>query len=866
MFDPETHRSVYLWHSGEGRGRTDLVTAMKRTASEERFERGLFGLFVAVLAVSVLAVGGVSPRFYLPVAIVALAGGIVDCLRPVTSRHSSFGPAVVLSCLALVCVVQALPLPLSLVEAVSPTTADVWARSLLPLEREVTTGSLSLSPSATWFEAVKWSSYVAVFLLGARASRRFGAPVPLLAVFSVGVLIALVALGHKLVEATKVFGLYEPVMNVVPGNAGPLLNPNNLAGYLNLSVLVGSGLALSKRPPVSRWLLGTGLVITLAVSLLTASRGGVGAVVVGLFAFGVWATLARRAKVASARVISYATTAALFVGAAFALLGAKDTFWAELLSENVEKLQLPLWSVPLVKDHPWIGIGRGAFESVFFAYRPQAPSNLAYTHPENFIVQWVAEWGLVIPALAAAALVWFFARARAAITRSAVLLGATFAVLTLLLQNLVDLGLEVASVSVALSATLGAIWGAAPREPEPRRPLARYGVLGTLALGLVAAVVVVAGGLNTVEEDRKAIQEDLRSLSKQPDRARSLELEQRLAQLMQRYPADHYFPLAGAYNARLRGESPIAWIQRALERGPTVGRTHLLLGEYLLSRGLSSQGLLELRLGLEYEPSLGSFAAPLLVRYARSNDEVLEGAPRTGTETLEQLALAFAQAKRTDTRRALDREILTRDPTRPEPRQRLAVELMDSLEQHTELCAATRTDCFAELEEHLAELERHDPTSSTPALLRARMHVLDGEEDVALDVLRAGCQRPRGRLLCLQTFATVLAKRGASEELGEVLDKAAATACATRAGCADANRWVGGVHLQVGNTQQAVTWFERAARQDPTAARWVELAEIAQNAGLPHVTAQAVAEAGSKRDASDPAIAARLERLKPGGR
>jgi tetratricopeptide (TPR) repeat protein/O-antigen ligase len=839
---------------------------MKRTASEERFERVLFGLFVAVLAASVLAVGGVSPRFYLPVAVVALALGIVDCVRPVVGRHSRLAPAVVLSCLALTCVVQAVPLPLSVVARLSPTTADVWARSLLPLSREVTTGSLSLSPSATWFEAVKWSSYMAVFLLGARASRRFGAPVPLLAVFSVGVLVAVVSLGHKLAEATKVFGLYEPVMNVVPGNAGPLLNLNNLAGYLNLSVLVGSGLALSKRPPISRWLLGTGLVIILSVSLLTASRGGVAAVVVGLFAFGVWATLARRAKVASARVISYATSAALFVGAAFALLGAKDTFWAELLSENVDKLQLPLWCVPLVKDHPWFGIGRGAFESVFFAYRPQAPSHLSYTHPENFVVQWVSEWGLVVPMLATVALLWFFASARTAIARSAVLFGATFGVLTLLLQNLVDLGLEVAGVSVALSATLGAIWGAAPRAPEPRRPIARYWVLASLVLGFVATGVVAFGGMSTVEEDRKTIQQELRSLSKDVDRERSIALEERLAVLMQRYPADHYFPLAGAYNARLRGESPISWIQRALERGPTVGRTHLLLGEYLLARGLSSQGLLELRLALEYDPQLGSFAAPLFIRYTQSTEQVFEGVPREGTEVLEALAVAYVPTKRSDTRRALDREILARDPSRSDARQRLASELMDSLEQHSELCGVSRTDCFTELEEHLAELTRHDPTSSAPALLRARMHVLDGEEDLALDVLRAGCQRPRGRLLCLQTLAKTLAKRGASEELGDVLEKAAATACATRAGCADANRWVGGMHLEVGNTQQAVSWFERAARQDPTAARWVDLAELAQNAGLPHVTTQALTEAASKRDASEPAIAARIARLKPNSR
>ncbi len=820
-------------------------------------------LLVLVLSLSVLLVGGITPRLFLPVGALALAGGLFDSIRPAQSRASRLAPALVLACLALYCVVQALPLPLSWVKVLSPAAADVWERCLLPLDRVRETASLSLSPDATLFEAFKWASYAGTFLLSLRMARRYGAPAPLLAVFATAVVVALVSMGHALLSAVHVFGIYEPLHPVEPGDAGPLINPNNLAGYLNLNILIGSGLALSKRPPTSRWLLGTGLIILLAVSLRTASRGGVASLVVGLVAFGIWATFARKAKLASAKIISYATTAALFVGAGFALLGAEKDFWPSLLSENVAKLQLPVWSLPVIKDHPVFGIGRGAFASVFFAYRPQTPGNIAYTHPENVAVQWVAEWGVIVPVVASLVLLWGFWSARQSILRSAVLLGALFGVGVLILQNLVDLGLELAGVGTAVAATLGCVWSAAPRR-ESASPAPSVWTL-RIALGgaLVVGCLLLWRGPTNLEEDRASVQRELLAATNSRDSARAGALKERLGSLMERHPADYYFPLVGAYTARQLGENPIVWVQRALERGPTVGRTHLLLAEYLLVRGLSNQGLMEVRLALEYEPTLASTAAPLVVRYASTTEAVFAAVPQgdQGSFALEVFSISFGTAAKLEVRQALDREALVRDPDQLSPRRRLAEDLLLALESKKAPCAIERSNCLSKLESDAQVIATKYPNHTLPGRLRARVELLEGRKESALTILRASCELPEEKLPCLQLLAQTLASLGSSDELNTVLEKVVSTACSQRLGCAETNRWVAGVHVTVGNRQQAVTWYERAARQEPTATRWLELADAADQAGLSAVVAQALGEAATKKDAKEPANAERFARL-----
>ena len=65
--------------------------------------------------------------------------------------------------------------------------------------------------------------------------------------------------------------------------------------------------------------------------------------------------------------------------------------WRELYDKNLEKLGSLLWTRHLIREHFGLGIGRGAFETVFPAYRT-ASGNVVFTHSKNFPTQWMAEW------------------------------------------------------------------------------------------------------------------------------------------------------------------------------------------------------------------------------------------------------------------------------------------------------------------------------------------------------------------------------------------------------------------------------------------------------------------------------------------
>src|SRR5204863_415700 len=86
------------------------------------------------------------------------------------------------------------------------------------------------------------------------AGSRRGAAWGITVVFVAAVLAALTTVGHGLAGATRVFGLYQPAFHASSWHIGPLLNPNNLAGYLNLGALSGLGLMQARKPRIPAWL------------------------------------------------------------------------------------------------------------------------------------------------------------------------------------------------------------------------------------------------------------------------------------------------------------------------------------------------------------------------------------------------------------------------------------------------------------------------------------------------------------------------------------------------------------------------------------------------------------------------------------
>ena len=833
-------------------------------------------LAVAVVG-SVLAIGTVHVPVLAVVSAITLSAAALALHKQAESPSGIVLPlpAILFFALAIYTLLQVVPMPMRWLEALAPGNADVWQRSLLPFgDGAPTSAPISLDPGASLVEVLKWTTYAAAFFTAAAIGHRHGAVWGVLMVFGAALVAALATLGHGVVGATKVYGLYQPKFNALAWHIGPLLNANNLAGYLNLGALCGLGLLLSRRPPIPRWAIGLGVALIVAIDVTSASRGGVLALPVGMIAL---ALLARRRRHQEETVGQSASTwlivAAAAGGALLAALGGSDKAWGELLDKNLSKLTMLSWAKPLVRDHPIFGIGRGAFESVFPAYRV-TPGNVVFTHAENFAAQWIAEWGLPVAIAAIVALGWAFGPRRLGAHKSSLAAGGWAGVATLLLQNLVDLGLEIPAVSLGAVAVLGSLWGD-ERAHGPRERLrvegpiapsrARLPAIGLAVAGVVAIVAAVRWGSGDVASDRAAMRAMLEaSPSTRPEAVAPIRAALRRA--MHAHPAEPYFPLIGGVIAfRARDESPIPWIQRTLERGRVNGRAHYLLAEVLAARGSRRQALLELRLALESDPLLMGPVARLATRFSQSFEDLQAVAPEgaAGAPVMAELGrLLSAPPKPGDPilRSLCDREAILRDSKLVAPRVREAEVRLDALaKDSTTGACADRAHCRAEVLEHADAIAVAHPDASVALELRARVLVAEQKPEEAVKLLDKGCDRVSDRPSCLRARVAAASVVKAPELVNAAAKDLLGAACVTPAICADTATWLAGVRSGRKERGAALALLSRAAREDPNEARWLRVAEAASASGAHVQAADAFEKVAKHRGGADPELKRRIE-------
>ena len=835
-------------------------------------------LLGVVVVGSVLAIGTV----HLPVlALVSLltfaAAGIAVYRQTQSDRGLALPlPAILFAALAAYTLLQVVPLPRGLLEAIAPTNADVWARALLPFgEAGPRWAPISLDPGASLVEVLKWSTYAAAFLGASAVAARHGAVWGVAAVFGAALLAALATMAHGLVGATRVYGLYQPNFNAIAWHIGPLLNPNNLAGYLNLGALAGLGLLLSHRPIAPRWALGLGVALIVAIDVTSASRAGVLALPAGMVILAVLTRRRHKDEPVSQSASTWLIVVAVAGGALLAALGGSNKAFAELWDRNLSKLDMLRWVKPLVHDHPVFGVGRGAFESVFPLYRV-TPGNVVYTHAENFVAQWVAEWGLPVGLAAVIALGWALRPRRLGAHKSAVAAGAWAGVAALLLQNLFDLALEIPAVCLGAVVLLGSLSGDArvhgsrereralgPLDPSRAR-------LPALAIGVAGALSIVAAlrwGRNDVAADRADLRASFDAArTTKPEAAAPLRAGLRAAMLA--HPAEPYFPLLGGMIAhRVRDQSPIPWIQRTLERGRVNGRAHYLLADVLASRGVRPQALLELRLALEADPeALLTPVATQAGRWVRSFEEVLRIAPdgAAGAPLLAEIGrLLAAPPKPGDPvlRAQCDREAIVRDPKLIWPRVREAELRLAGMTQGASAGGcADREACRAEVMEHAEAIAAVDPGSAIALDLRARSLIADGQREEALKLLEKGCDRSSDRPSCLRARVLVAAQIKAPEPLAAAAKDLLGAACLTARACADTADWLASVRLGRGEQGAALALLSRAAREDPTSeGRWLRVAEVASRTGAHVQAADALEKVAKQRGGADPELKRRID-------
>lgn len=821
---------------------------------------------------SVLAIGGVHPPVVLVLGALSAVG---VCLALWIRRQRADGalwrsPALVFLGLALVTLLQLVPLPMGWLQAIAPVNADIWARALLPLGIEAPTSApISLDPGASWIEVVRWTTYAAVFLSARALATRDGAQWGVTLVFVCALIAAFTTLGHGLTGATRVFGLYEPAFKPQPWHVGPLLNPNNLSGYLNLGAMCGLGLLLMRDPPAPRWLVGLGVATLLGVNATTASRGGLVILLVGVALLALTLELTRRRRALSVERVQRARgvmLAAIVFGVLLALLGGTPEAWRELYDKNLEKLDMLLWVRPLIEDFTWLGVGRGAFESVYPAYQP-AQGAVVFTHAENFVGHWVAEWGAPVTGLALLALAVQLRPGRIGVGRSAMIAGAWFGALVLVVQNLFDLGLEVPGVMIALVVVLGSLWGDHRRlQATPSRRLrhgARRAVRRGAAWVLVTAALVAAGARNgwtDVASDRLRLHTAMERATPPRTADDKAAIRADLRNAMARHPAEPYFPLMGAVLAyQERDDNPIPWLQRTLERSRVNGKAHLLLARVLFDHRAIDQALLELRLAVESDPGLVVDASKLAAVWLRDERDINRVVPPEGAATvLDALGRRLTDAGRRELGARCDELALSHDASLVGPHERLANDLVAQTGRDAGCDAA----CQAALETHIAALDAAHPRQSTAARLRARWLLAQGDPAAAEALLASTCERATDRDTCLRARAEAAAKVDDPTALATASKMLLSVVCMHAERCAATATWLGDLHQGRGEMGAAVAQYQRAVSDSPSVERYKKLGNAASRAGLHTQAAHAFETALRMLGGSDPALERRLQQEK----
>jgi O-antigen ligase/tetratricopeptide (TPR) repeat protein len=470
-------------------------------------------------------------EFGLDLGVVMLAIlGAASCWRPARGSRPACVPSLVLAGLAALALVQSVPLPSAALRWIAPG-AFAFRCSLVPRVAERVVGdpglpvalpaaTLSLNPEASLHAAMQlaasWILFRSVLNLGRGTAplRRFG-----LAVTVNATLLALFALLQAMSWGGKIYGIRPTAIQNGWLTGGPFVCHNHLAAYLNLGLGLALGLLLAAiREEGSAW--GTRRPGGRGVHLWAAFA--VGLIVVGILgshsrcgSLGMVVATAAMAlilRLKTVRLSARFVAALLLVPVFLIALGSSSPFQRlatilDPLSTSL-RIRLLVWEAGLRawRIDPIWGTGLGSFAAVTTQFYPVDDGNF-YSHAENEYLHVLIEggcvgFGLALWGLAAMARLTWRALAAARPRRDlALILGALFGGLALLVQNLSDFALHIPGVAIA-AVILGAHLcrlGLAARAPAPievpRSPWAARvgrGLVGLAAVGLGLILAVGA--------------------------------------------------------------------------------------------------------------------------------------------------------------------------------------------------------------------------------------------------------------------------------------------------------------------------------------------------------------------------------------
>ncbi len=651
---------------------------------------------------------------------------------------------------ALWTALQALPLPCAWVNWAQPERHALAQRLLAlgALEREVC--AISAAPGATWAAFGTASALAALFLAGNALSRAGGREVLLHGVALSALAMALVAVGHWVLGAEQVFGVFEvPVNRNTRLLIAPLINENHLAGLLALGFPACVAVAAAQSRVDTRIAWASAALVVFITGVLALSRGGVAALMLGATLFGTSMLLRRRRgarRGPANRAIALGIAACLALGSYVGLAPYEREFAGDTAVPSKLALIAELSELTLL--HPLVGVGRGAFGDV--SPRALLVDGRAM-YPESLPVQWLTEWGWPFSILLAVALAislgrWWLRNPRT----GELALGC--GVIALGLQNLVDFSLELPGVAVVASIALGA---ASNGRGIALPPVLTWSARSGMQLGAaLAALATMAAAPWLTVWDRSTLARSLeRAAEDEPAAVASM-----LPSAFRGYPLEPAFVTSATWAAaKVRAASTGRWLNLAMEVAPGWAGPHLVAGQLLEARGAVSQAALELGMALARARALAApHACGLLQRHPDPELALAmtEEVASDKQQLLEFLVHCLPQGS--SARLTLARELLERYPSSILG-QRLLVadaERQGEGERALELARAMRA---------------REPSSPEALATLAQLLLARKEPEQALGVLEAFPGPRTGQLLSLERDAALAL--GDRDRFQRVLEK-----------------------------------------------------------------------------------------------
>jgi O-antigen ligase len=379
----------------------------------------------ALIVLATLAFGAVYPWGYWPLFAIAGGIGVIGIVRQRGIPARLRGIAVALVVVGVAISAQMVPLPRSLLDALSPNTADLLSKYSLTFATSSGAHPISIDVRATLLALAGLVS-LGLYLIGLPGllSRRALRSLPRnLLLFAVPM--ACLGIYGREHNNLLVYGFWQPETGSNVNGFGPFVNRNHFAGWMLMATCLGIGVlcgriegalagvpaAFRRRliwlstPEASRIILVAAGIMAMAISLVwTMSRSGIISFVAALGCFA-WLMARRRAIGLAKRVIVVATLAVLLL-ASLNWRGI-DGLASQFADTTDVVSRLGAWrdGWQVVRDLPIAGTGLNTYPVAMIFYQ-QNVAHLWMTHAHNDYLQLLAEGGLLvtIPAVVAALL------------------------------------------------------------------------------------------------------------------------------------------------------------------------------------------------------------------------------------------------------------------------------------------------------------------------------------------------------------------------------------------------------------------------------------------------------------------------------